>query len=182
MSHKGRHGEANRCIFGNFSLRTGQRGKQNRVPRTQKAYFKQIFPVTCLFLNPKGGGRLFLEKSVYFNRTIRRQVQEYSTLHVSDRSLTVSYRMCTCETVLRATGYGLDGPSSIPGRAKISLLHSVQTCFGAHTASYPMDTEGEFPGGLSGRGVKLTAHLHLVPRSRMVELHLHSSMSSWRGA
>jgi hypothetical protein len=28
--------------------------------------------------------------------------------------------------------------------------------------------------GLSGRGVKLTAHLHLVSRLRMMELHFHS--------
>jgi hypothetical protein len=28
--------------------------------------------------------------------------------------------------------------------------------------------------GLSPRGVKLTTHLHLVPKSRMVELYLHS--------
>jgi hypothetical protein len=55
--------------------------------------------------------------------------------------------MCTYETVRIVTGYELDGPGSIPGRAKISLLHSVQTGFGAHPASYPMDTDGEFPGG-----------------------------------
>jgi hypothetical protein len=30
-----------------------------------------------------------------------------------------------------------------------------------------MGTGGSFPGGKSGRGVKLTTHLHLVPRSRM---------------
>jgi hypothetical protein len=33
---------------------------------------------------------------------------------------------------------------------------------------------GLFNRGLSGRGVNLTTHLHLVPRSRMVELYLHS--------
>jgi hypothetical protein len=37
-----------------------------------------------------------------------------------------------------------------------------------------MGTEDVFPRGLSGRGVKLTTHLNLVPRSRKVELHLHS--------
>jgi len=34
-------------------------------------------------------------------------------------------------------------------------------------ASYPMGNRGSFPGGKSGRTVKLTTHLHLVPRSRM---------------
>jgi hypothetical protein len=42
--------------------------------------------------------------------------------------------------------YGLDDPGSIPGRGKgFSLLHSVQTGFGAHLASYPMCT-GALPG------------------------------------
>jgi hypothetical protein len=53
------------------------------------------------------------------------------------------------------------------------LFHSVQTDSGADPASYPMDT-GVSPLGQSGRGVKLTTHLHLVPRSRKVELYLHS--------
>jgi hypothetical protein len=30
---------------------------------------------------------------------------------------------------------------------RISLLHVVQTGFGVHPASYPMDTGGSFPGG-----------------------------------
>jgi hypothetical protein len=35
----------------------------------------------------------------------------------------------------------------------------------------------------SGRGVKLTTHLQLLPRSRMVALYFHSSLtSSWRDA
>jgi hypothetical protein len=38
-----------------------------------------------------------------------------------------------------ATGYRLDGPGS--------NLHSVQTDFEAHSASYPMDSGGSFPGG-----------------------------------
>jgi hypothetical protein len=37
-------------------------------------------------------------------------------------------------------------------------------------------TEDCFFGGKSGRGVKLTIHLHLVPKLRMVELHFHSSI------
>jgi hypothetical protein len=34
----------------------------------------------------------------------------------------------------------------------------VQTGFGAHPASYPMGTEGPFPGVKRGRGVALTTH------------------------
>jgi hypothetical protein len=35
-----------------------------------------------------------------------------------------------------------------------------------------MDTEALFPSRLSDRGVKLTTHLHLVLRSRIMELYL----------
>jgi hypothetical protein len=47
-----------------------------------------------------------------------------------------------------AAGYGLDGRSSIPGRARdSSVLHSVETGSGAHPASYTMGTVGSFPWG-----------------------------------
>jgi hypothetical protein len=36
--------------------------------------------------------------------------------------------------------------------------------------------------GVKRPGVKLATHLHLVPRSRMVELYLHFPMSSWHSA
>jgi hypothetical protein len=49
-------------------------------------------------------------------------------------------------------------------------LHSVQTGAGTLLSNGCRE---------SGRGVKVTTHLHLVPRSRMVELYFHSPMSSW---
>jgi hypothetical protein len=45
-----------------------------------------------------------------------------------------------------ATKYELDGQGSIPGTARFSLLHHIQTSFGAHPASYPIGTEGYLPG------------------------------------
>jgi hypothetical protein len=39
-----------------------------------------------------------------------------------------------------------------------------------------------YPQGKSGWGVKLTTHLYLVPRSRMMEPYPFSHMSSWRDA
>jgi hypothetical protein len=61
------------------------------------------------------------------------------------------------------TGYGLDNRMigvRLPEEAgNFSLRHHYQTGSGAHPASYPMGTGGE-------RGVKLTTHLHLVPRSK----------------
>jgi hypothetical protein len=68
-------------------------------------------------------------------------------------------------------GYGLDVRGSrvrFPaGAGNFSLHHRVQNGSGAHPASYPMGTRVSFPGGKSGRGVKLTTHLHLVPRSKI---------------
>jgi hypothetical protein len=62
-------------------------------------------------------------------------------------------------------GYGLDD-RGFKFRQKLGIFLST-TGSGVHTASYPMGTSGSFPGGKSGRGVKLTTHLHLVPSLRM---------------
>jgi hypothetical protein len=50
-----------------------------------------------------------------------------------------------------------------PRERDVSLLYNVETGCGPHPASYPMST-----GGL-----KLTTHLHLMPRPRMMELYFH---------
>ena len=61
-----------------------------------------------------------------------------------------------------ATDYGLDGPGSNPDGNEI--FSPVQTGPGAHPASCTMGT-GSFPGVKCGRGVLLTTHPLLVPRS-----------------
>jgi hypothetical protein len=61
-----------------------------------------------------------------------------------------------------------------PARARDFSLQSVQTGSGAHLASFSVDTGGSFPGSVVVGGMKLTTHFHLVLRSRMVEIHLHS--------
>jgi hypothetical protein len=67
-------------------------------------------------------------------------------------------------------GYGLDDQDSrvrFPaGVGNFSLHHRIQNGSGAHPPSYPMGTEGSFPGVKAARGVSLTTHLHLVPRSK----------------
>jgi hypothetical protein len=64
-----------------------------------------------------------------------KKLQIYATVYLlSPRKLIVS------------TGCGLCGPSSIVGSAIFSLLHSVQTESGDHTASYPVGT-GSCPAG-----------------------------------
>jgi hypothetical protein len=60
---------------------------------------------------------------------------------------------------LRARWAGVRVPA---GAGNFSFHHRVQPGSGAHIASYPMGNRGS-----SGRGVKLTTHLHLMPRSRM---------------
>jgi hypothetical protein len=62
-----------------------------------------------------------------------------------------------------ATGYGLDGPG-IESRWGKRFSAPVQTGPGAHTAACTMGS-GTFPGVKSGRGVTLTPHPLLVPRS-----------------
>jgi hypothetical protein len=64
---------------------------------------------------------------------------------------------------------------SIPGRDNnFSLFHNVQIVSGAHPGSYTMGTGGCFSGVKSGRVVKLTTHIYLAPRLKMVELYLRS--------
>ena len=61
------------------------------------------------------------------------------------------------------TGYGLDGPE-IESRWRRDFSAPVQTGPGAQPSSCTMGT-GYFPGVKSGRGVTLTPHHLLVPRS-----------------
>jgi hypothetical protein len=78
-----------------------------------------------------------------------------------------------------ATVYRLDGPG-IESRWRASFSAPVHTGPGAHPASCTMGT-GSFPGVESGRGVKLTPHPLLVPRSvNRIELYLYSPQGpSW---
>jgi hypothetical protein len=74
-------------------------------------------------------------------------------------------------------------PPQIPGESRISTFHVIQAGSGVHPAFYRMGTEGRFFRGLSGRVVKLTAHLQLVPRSREREsIRPLPNTSSWRCA
>ena len=61
-----------------------------------------------------------------------------------------------------ATDYGLDGPESNPGGDEI--FHPFRQALEAHPASCKMGT-GSFLGVKCGRGVLLTTHPLLVPRS-----------------
>jgi hypothetical protein len=73
-------------------------------------------------------------------------------------------------TVGIGLGHGLDDKCfrvQFPASAgNFSLHHRVQNGSGAHPASYPMGTRGSFPGSKAAGLVKLTTHLHLVPKSK----------------
>jgi hypothetical protein len=56
----------------------------------------------------------------------------------------------------------------------LSLPHSVHAEFEALSALISNGYRELFSLGYSYRGVKFTTHLYLVPRSRQVELYLHS--------
>ena len=64
-----------------------------------------------------------------------------------------------------ATAYGLDGPG-IESRLGARFSAPVQTVPEAHPTSCTMDT-GSFPGVRYGRGMTLTPHPLLVPRSKI---------------
>jgi hypothetical protein len=87
--------------------------------------------------------------------------------------------LCTGQTrdssVGIETGYGLD-PGSILGRGKrfVPSPHRPDRLWGP-TKLLSDGYRGFFPTGQSGRGVKLTTP-HLLPRSRMMELYLHSPL------
>jgi hypothetical protein len=93
-----------------------------------------------------------------------------------------SLTMITCgpgSSVGIATGYGLDGPG-IQSRCGWDFQHLSRPALGTHPSSCTMGTRS-FPGVESGRGVTLTPHPLLVPRSKnRVELYLYSPQGpSW---
>jgi hypothetical protein len=74
-----------------------------------------------------------------------------------------------------AMGYRMDGRGSIPdtGKTLFSSPQRPDRLWGPPSL-LSNGYRRFFPVGQSGRGVNLTAHLHLVPRSKLVGLHLHS--------
>jgi hypothetical protein len=81
--------------------------------------------------------------------------------------------------------YGLDdraiGVRSPAGAKDFSSNLCDQTGSEAHPASCPMGTGGPFPGAKRGRVVKLTTHLHVVPRSRIGRSYTSSPQKHHHG-
>jgi hypothetical protein len=64
--------------------------------------------------------------------------------------------------------------SSIPGEARFFSSPQLPARLWGPPSLLPNGYQGRFPRRQSGNGVNLTTHLHLVPRSRMVEPNLYS--------
>jgi hypothetical protein len=76
------------------------------------------------------------------------------------------------------TGYELKSRDLIPGRGKrFFFTPQCSYRFWGPPNLLSDGYQGLFPRGYSGQGVKLTTHLSLVPRSRMVELYLQTPIS-----
>jgi hypothetical protein len=79
------------------------------------------------------------------------------------------FRGSWVSSVSTVCDFGLDnraiGVRSPAGTKDFSSSLFVQTGSGAHPASCTMGTGGPFPGVKRGRGVMLTTHPHLMPRS-----------------
>jgi hypothetical protein len=73
-------------------------------------------------------------------------------------------RQIYCIYLCRYSSYGLAHRSSIPSRGKIVLV-SITSRLALRPTQPPIQL-------VLGAGVKLTTHLHQVPRSRTVELYL----------
>jgi hypothetical protein len=87
-------------------------------------------------------------------------------------------------SVGNTTGYGLDdrifGIRLPVGAGNFSLRHNAHTGSGAHPASYLMGTRGTSLG-VKRSGVKLTSHLHLVPRSKNVWSYIYTPLKRLHG-
>jgi hypothetical protein len=81
--------------------------------------------------------------------------------------------------------YGLDDGAirvRYPAGAKdFSSSLCVQTGSEVHPASCKMGTGSPFPGKKRGRGVTLTTHPHLVPKSRMSRSYISSPPKGHHG-
>jgi hypothetical protein len=72
-------------------------------------------------------------------------------------------------------GYGLDGRGSVPDRGKIFLLFIASRPALKPTQTPKQWVQGALSSRVKQQEVKMKSHLHIVLRSRMVELYLHSS-------
>jgi hypothetical protein len=117
----------------------------------------------------------------------------HGCVHAHTRTRTRTHRyICTCisksqdRAVSIATGYGLDD-QGVRIRVLVWARIFTSPCHPDRLWGPPSllsnGYHGLFTRGLSGRGVKLTTHLQLMPRSRKRGfIHPLPHMSSWHSA
>jgi hypothetical protein len=145
------------------------------LPRTEKAGL-EVTPWTCI----QPGHRLYCLVFRCF-------------IHSPEENTEIVFRSCENHilpslfqlfilsmsrdsSVCIVMGYGLDGRSFNSRQGQnFSLLHSKHTGSRACPASYSVYYE-IIPRGSSGRGVKLPTHFHLVSRSGMLLIYIHSPL------
>jgi hypothetical protein len=132
--------------------------------RIQSVIGSQCAEWTVCSLNPHAGGFavVYRKDCRWPAKTETRSLLCYiwQICHVLQQY--VNYFCGPGRSVGIATDFGLDGPGSNPGRDEI--FPPVQTDPAAHPASCEKGN-GYFPGIKCGRGVLLTTHPLLVPRS-----------------
>jgi hypothetical protein len=128
---------------------------------------------------PIGGRRSETQShSIIINQSIKQiQLQfalrsiDYLTKQENILLVVWAYRVEPGSSVSVVSGYGLDDRAikvrSPAGAKDFSSILCIQTGSGAHPASCTMGTGVLSPGVKRGRGVTLTTHPHLVPRSGM---------------
>jgi hypothetical protein len=80
--------------------------------------------------------------------------------------------VCRCDSsVSTAAACRLGGRDSVPGGSKISFFFPLRPYQLLSLIQPPIQW---VPAKQGGQGLKLTTHLHLVSRSRMVKIYLHS--------
>jgi hypothetical protein len=123
----------------------------------------------------------------YGQKWITKFITIKSLAHVLLKFKNVSFRKKTSSTIRNvymfrscdssvgtATGYGLHCPGLTPSRARFVSSPQSPDRFWGPLSLLSNGQRGRFPWGQSGWGLKLPTYLHLVPRSRNVELYLHS--------
>jgi hypothetical protein len=132
-----------------------------------KFIFKCFFPALKMWLwRPcHGGTDIFIEQKIPLQRNLLCIFFLFIHQPSWDRSVSIG------------TAYGLDGWGSISGRGKrfFSTPQHTDRLWGPPKL-LSNGYLGRFPQRWSGLGMKLTTHLHLVPRSIMTDLHLHSAI------
>ena len=111
------------------------------------------------FLRYSNGGTLGIGRFVFIGCTLQLELALKSNICHSDKHVfkRSRYSIVCVVTRLRAARLGV----RIPAGVKNSLVRNVPTVSRAHPASYSMGI-GVLYCGLSERGVRLIAHLHLV--------------------